>query len=590
MCSLYTPIKAQELSLSELFKDHVFFIPKFQRPFAWTEDNFEDLFTDIYDAMKEDEKSVYFLGSMVLWNQKDEKQDQSNKYIVIDGQQRLTSLILLLAVARDRIKSSRKRNDIHKFIFQEEDTILGTPAIRRLEPWDELKDVFAEYVYIGNGTNKLLEKSTSTKISREDDPAFRVMTAVETFHRLFAEKMRNEDEVEKFVRYLLRHVYIVVIKTADFSSAIRLFNVLNTRGMPLSPIDIIKAINLEPINEAERERYAAKWIDLENEIGREELENLLSHMRLIYAKEKARGSLPEEFEELYRNNRLKKGIDFIKLIDEYRSIYISKFLEPRLQDVDRYQVNKFKVIIAIMRNPLPFSEWVAPLIYFYYKFRDDKSLLSFLQNLEKKTIIEWMANFSRSERLTSYIRILKLIESVEDSNDVIGNMLTYLPPDTQLRGKRVNFEDNTELEKIINDTLDRSDFGVLKGGRLAKYLLLKLEIEHWDLNTGVPPFENVTIEHILPRNPDLKSEWARIFDENARREWTEKFGNLVLLSGPRNSAASNYDFKKKLEEYFKKKWTPFSLTQKLKDYETWNLATLQERHTALKEKIKRIYI
>ena len=87
MCSLYTPIKAQELSLSELFKDHVFFIPKFQRPFAWTEDNFEDLFTDIYDAMKEDEKSVYFLGSMVLWNQKDEKQDQSNKYIVIDGQQ-----------------------------------------------------------------------------------------------------------------------------------------------------------------------------------------------------------------------------------------------------------------------------------------------------------------------------------------------------------------------------------------------------------------------------------------------------------------------------------------------------------------------
>jgi len=77
---LYTPIKAQELSLSELFKDYIFFIPKFQRPFTWTEDNFEDLFTDIYDAMN-DEKSVYFLGSMVLWNQKDEKQDQSNKYI-----------------------------------------------------------------------------------------------------------------------------------------------------------------------------------------------------------------------------------------------------------------------------------------------------------------------------------------------------------------------------------------------------------------------------------------------------------------------------------------------------------------------------
>ena len=112
MASLYTPIKAEETPLKKIFSsDYIFVIPKFQRPFSWKKENFEALFMDIYEAMY-DQQNIYFLGSMVLWNEKDEI------YNVIDGQQRLASLTILLAVLRDSIKDKDFRNSLHGAIFQ----------------------------------------------------------------------------------------------------------------------------------------------------------------------------------------------------------------------------------------------------------------------------------------------------------------------------------------------------------------------------------------------------------------------------------------------------------------------------------------
>jgi len=116
MSDISSPIKAEQITIGDLFTRFMFIIPKFQRPFSWTTENFEKLFTDIYDAMK-DEQEAYFLGSMVFWL---DKEHEGNIYQVIDGQQRLASLTILLAVLRDRINDEGYKNELQTLIFQEE--------------------------------------------------------------------------------------------------------------------------------------------------------------------------------------------------------------------------------------------------------------------------------------------------------------------------------------------------------------------------------------------------------------------------------------------------------------------------------------
>ena len=594
MSNLHTPIKAEEQPLGLIFsKNYLFVIPKFQRPFSWVSDNFERLFLDIYESMKNTQESEggYFLGSMVLWNERE------NVYNVIDGQQRLASLTILLAVIRDSLQDEKFRRILHEAIFQEEDPVRRIPEVERLKPWDELLEKFRKYVYTENGTKTFLEDFRGGRIQYkdEDDPVYRMKEAIETYYRLIEEVVpedMREEELEKFVQYLFNNVYVVVIKTASFGSAIRLFNVLNTRGMPLSSIDIVKAINLEAISDtAMRDMHADKWIDLEGELGREEFESLLSYVRMIYAKEKARKALHEEYDKLYSSGTLKKGEAFFNLIYEYADIYKSKVIAPEVTIRYESKANRYKVLAHIMRRYLPFSEWIPPLLAFYKKFYNDELLVDFLEKLEKKAVIEWMAGFTSTERVTSFSRIIRLVEESNDPENVINRMLTYKPPEARERGRVIDYNKPKELEEILNSTLDRRDFYKLKGGKLSKYVLLRLDMELWDLEGVVPQYSGViTVEHILPRNPSPDSEWVRKFDEKTRDEWVDMLGNLVLLSGSKNSKAANYDFRKKKKVYFSKKWTHFRLTQELQKYDDWNIKTLKERHRELINRVKNIYL
>ena len=594
MSSLHAPIKAEEQSLGFIFsKNYLFVIPKFQRPFSWAKDNFERLFMDIYESMRDVQEGQggYFLGSMVLWN------ERGNIYDVIDGQQRLASLTLLLAVIRDLLRDEKFRRTLHEAIFQEEDPVRRIPEVERLKPWDELLDKFRKYVYTEGGTKAFLEDFRSGRIQckDEDDPVYRMKEAIETYYKLIEEVIpedEREEELKKFVQYLFNNVYVVVIKTASFGSAIRLFNVLNTRGMPLSPTDIIKATNLEAISDpVVRDIHADKWIDLEGELGREELESLLSYVRMIYAREKARRALHEEYDKLYSSGKLKKGEVFFNLIHEYADIYKSKILSPEINVRTEGRANRYRVLSHIMRRYLPFSEWIPPLLAFYKKFYSDELLVDFLDKLEKKAVIEWMAGFTSTERVTSFSRIIKLVDESDDPRDVINRMLTYRSREVRERGRVIDYTKREELEGILDSTLNRRDFYKLKGGKMAKYILLRLDMEAWDLEGVIPQYTGVvTVEHILPRTPSPDSEWVRKFDEKTRAEWVDRLGNLVLLSGSKNSRAANYDFRKKKEVYFSRKWTHFRLTQELQEYDDWNIETLKKRHNELVYRVKNIYL
>jgi hypothetical protein len=561
-------IEAKEIPLANLLGPDFFFnIPVYQRPFSWTEEHFNQLFEDISNAMTNN-LDQYFIGSTVL------QEIGKNTYDLVDGQQRLTAITILLAVIRDATSNEDLRKKLQSYLYQEEDKWKEIPERMRITPWEELKGLFKEYIYKIGGTEKFLTDFYAKKIQYADqeDPRYHIFEAIATFR----EKVKDHPDVEGLVKYTLNRVYKVYIMTNTQTSAFRLFNVLNSRGLPLEPCDLLKSENLGAIQESvTRDKYAKVWRSIEEDIGREELSKVIGFIRTIKLKEKAQLGIYEEFQKIFKNGLLTRGIEFIDYLKEIVDIYREKVLEGQINIGSSEEQNNYRVTIDLLLRFVPFSDWIPPLLAFSYKFDSDQALISFLMKLEKKVILEWVLGFSPTERETSLNKVIKLIEESTSPDEVIEK--TELPK-------------GTENESRFISKLNDSQMYSIYGGKLAKYLLLRIDKELWELENfpGYPGV--VTVEHILPRNPSDDSSWVKKFSEEDRIEWTNKLGNLVLLSGRKNSKAQNYEFDKKKNVYFGKKETPFKITQKLRDIPDWDIQALKKRHEDLINVAKTIFL
>lgn len=576
-----TNIEAKEVKVGDLFSPNFMFnIPIYQRNLSWSSEDFDLLFEDIYDAMNNGQNQ-YFLGSVLLQNTEEDK-----LYEIVDGQQRLTSLSILLAVLRD---NSEDKENINKYLYQKEDKYKKIPAKIRITPWMDLSDLFNNYIYSIDGTEKFLENFSSGKIQYKDtqDPIYHMYEGIKTFKS----KIENLENREEYLIYLLNNVYMVHIITNTFESAYRLFNVLNARGVPLSTYDLLKSENLGEItNKHEREKEAIKLRSIENTLGLKDLDKVIGYIRTIKAQDKVRTNIYEEYRSLFDKGLLKRGTDFITCLDKISLIYQKKILEPEL-NTNSEDENRYKIIIDLMNSYIPNSDWIPPLIAFYDKFGSDENLLEFTLMLEKKVLVEWMAGFSPTERITSLNKIIKLIDITVSSEEVVQQLLYYKPKDvTRGRARVLDFSNENEIKTIITTKLNDNQLYSIYGGKLARYILLRLDMDLWDLNAFQGYNGMITVEHILPQNPSKTSKWLNLFNREEMDNWTNKLGNLVLLSGRKNSQARNFDFDRKKDVYFAKKSASFQITQQIRNYEIWNPNNLIKRHDELLEKFLNIYL
>ncbi len=576
-----TKIEAKEVTVGDLFSPNFMFnIPIYQRNLSWSSEDFDLLFEDIYDAMLNGQKQ-YFLGSVLLQSTTKDK-----FFEIVDGQQRLTSLSILLAVLRDY---SENKEEINSYLYQKEDKFKKIPAKIRITPWMDLLDIFNDYIYSINGTELFLENFISGKITYKDsqDPIYHIYEGIRTFKS----KMDNLENYEEYMIYLLNNVYLVYIITDTFESAYRLFNVLNARGVPLSTYDLLKSENLGEITDSDRrEKEAIKLRNIENTLGLKDLDKVIGYIRTIKTQDKARINIYEEYRSLFEKGILKRGTNFVDCLAKISSIYQKKILEPELMTNSEIE-NTYKIIIDLMNHYIPNSDWIPPLIAFYDKFGSDENLLEFTLMLEKKVLVEWMANFSPTERITSLNKIIKLIDVTNSSEEVVQQLLYYKPKDvTRGRARVLDFSKENEIKDIVMAKLNDNHLYSIYGGKLARYVLLRLDMDLWDLNAFHGYNGMITVEHILPQNPPKNSEWANLFSNEEREDWTNKLGNLVLLSGRKNSQARNFDFDKKKDVYFAKKSASFQITQQIRDCGMWDPENLIKRHNELLEQFLKIYL
>lgn len=540
-------IDAQKRIIRNIFKDFWFVIPEYQRSYVWDSDNITDLLDDLWFAFQNKPESEYFLGSLVL---RDVRNEEFAEYEVLDGQQRLTTLMMLFAVIRDLSTNPQLIGTYHGLLYQEENVFEGVPERVRIvyKIRDKVEGFIREFLLLPNGTK---QKSALEDKQNEQNLSIQNMAnAILTMHSFFKEKPSLE--IVKFAQYVVSKIVMIYVSTDNREDAFRLFTILNNRGIPLTNADILKSINIGAIpDERENKRYALLWEKIESSLG-EDFDRFLSFVRTILVKEKARTNLLEEYEEnIYYRGLLQKGKETVDLIHKYKQIYdgLIKFEFPNL-------VNEYKNLVTIMNIGLPSGDWIPPLLHFYYKFGSQK-IVSFLSKLEYKFSGDWIAQLSPTERIENMNRILKIIDSAQSE-------------DTVLSRNDLFSVDQTMLIMMLNNEV--------YGRRFARYVLLKYEYFVSDHTVHLSDYKNISVEHVLPQNPSHGSEWLRVFSNEDREVWTDRLANLVLISKRKNASLSNLDFSDKKERYLKSRIDIFTGSKIfIHQNSEWNIGVLETR-------------
>lgn len=333
-----------------------------------------------------------------------------------------------------------------------------------------------------------------------------------------------------------------------------MFTILNDRGIPLTSADILKSLNIGQLhNEKDVKKYAKYWEEIEGRFG-EAFDRFLNFVRTIIVKEKARTNLLEEFEEkIYKTSKLKQGQETLDFIKQYDEVY-----ENVIELSDTHLSNEFKNLITIMKIGFRSEDWVPPVMFYYSKFKYHK-LDEFLKLLEFKFAGDWIVGINPTPRLEAMNSILKEIEKT-DINNV----------DNLLNNSKIFGIDLEEYKRNISANVYKKQY--------AKYLLLKMEYLMGDNTVHLSGYKNISVEHILPQNPDKNSKWVQDFTEDERIYWVDKISNLVLISKRKNSSLSNLDFKDKKERYLKGRIDIFKANKVFIEQKTeWKPQALKER-------------
>jgi len=541
-------IEANKGILKKIFSEEFWFIvPQYQRPYVWQEENIQELIDDLYYAFENKQNSEYFLGALVL---KRTTEKEFREYEILDGQQRLTTLCMMMAVIRDLIKKPQYKYTLSQMIYQEENELLKVPSRNRIKynTRDKVKDFVKDYIIANGSKRDLVNYHEDTNISVSN-----MAKAISTMHTIF----ENKENLESFAVFLLNNVLFIYVSTDNTEDAFRLFTILNDRGIPLSNADILKSINIGEISEEDLDEYSKHWEYLEEKYHKG-FDRFLSFVRTILLKNKPSSNLLDEYEKnIYQKNILKKGKNTIDFLIELDGIY-DKIIDLNDENLS----NEYKNLVTIMKLGLHSDEWIPTVLSYFLKF-EYYNLDEFIKKLEYKFIGDLMSNVSPSKRRENLNNIIKTIEIVSKENiDIL-------------------FE-NRELFDIDKNIFRKNINGDIYGKKYTKYLLLKMEYLMNDNSVYLSNYKEISIEHVLPQNPLKKSHWRRDFTEEQRKLWTNKLSNLVLISNKKNVKLANLDFKKKKEEYLKNRMDVFNSSKIFLDKSSkWDETNLRNRQNIM---------
>ena len=563
-------IDSGKVVIHEVFSRFWFRIPDYQRSYVWGKDEISELIDDVNYASEHNAQGQYFLGSMVLRKATRTMDGVTfEEYELLDGQQRLTTLMLMFACIRDRVADEKLKDACCKMLYQEESSWTNIPGRNRIvyDIRDNVGAFVERYIKANDGSQSadLSDIASSKNLSLSNMAA-----GVQAIHASLddVDRFPSAGEFDRFVRYLLNNVLFIYVSTEDLDDAFRLFTILNDRGIPLSNSDILKAKNLGAITgEKERSKWAEYWEGVEGEMGRDEFDRFLSLVRTIYVKDKAREGLLKEFDERIYGSKpplLALGGETFEAVKAYKDAFDRAIL---LDDgLPSALGNPYRNRIYVMRKGLPSTDWIPSVLAWYRKFKSEK-LIDLIDRIDNKFSADWILQLTPTQRISNMNDVLKSIDSAKSPADVLASKV---------------FEfDGKQLVVLLD--------GAIYGRRFAKYVLLRLE---YLLASHAAPLnlpDEISVEHILPQTPSATSQWVKDFTEEQRECWLHRLGNLMLLSRRKNTSLGNLDYVEKRKRYFEDRVESLPNSQRLLATAAFDLPYLETRHEDLLDRLANSY-
>ncbi|MFP6070714.1 DUF262 domain-containing protein [Helicobacter pylori] len=525
-------IESEDSYLQDILKDKLYYqIPIYQRPYQWTEENCEKLLDDLFFNYEDDREGDYFCGSLVLIAISEDSKVKT--YDVVDGQQRLSTFILLAKVLATLYSVNDESQEYLQRSWSDRHEYRGKKKKKRLD-----------FDLVGSSAKKDFQDAldffddldaSKGKDSKSNDPSKGKNSYLK--NAICLKNYLREKEIEDindFIDWLYSNVVFITITCPDADKALRIFSVLNARGLALNATDIFKGELLKKLTEEkEQEELATHWEDLRQKCLDDNgftMETLFSqYLIYFYAKtsrEKMDKSLNTQFDELQ-----KSPLEYLDGVEDFYNAYC-KVLE--MQDwhahLLSYKDDDYLCVILC-----------ASLLHHY----SDQDIKALKELLVKFYYQDWVAGQTKTTRSQTCCNIINALKEKKSVENIASIMKKYFKDKNITQRFRDNLKDSKLYEKFYF-----AGKSVKKNSWLKPILIL---VEYFVSDDPYPKRiqmdKNLHVEHILPQNPDPSSQWVKDFSEEERELYTHSLANLTLLGGTKNSQASNKDFKEKKEIY-----------------------------------------
>ncbi|HEA7409088.1 TPA: DUF262 domain-containing protein [Escherichia coli] len=549
-------MEAKECKVQDILTENKkFIIPSYQRPYSWTVDNAEQLIDDIYKS-SQSEENEYFIGSMICINK------GQNQYEVVDGQQRLTTLSIIVSELKKIIPIQGIKDDLQKRVLPidvySDETDEPRLIVRKKE-----YDLYKYYI---------LQDFKDYKPEKPSDTELVFISNAETIRDYLLRL--SVDELKLLAKYILQNVYIVFVQTDDFASSFRLFNVLNSRGLPLSNADLLKNALFESASTHNKksEQIESAWSQIEDMVGVRRLDKFLTLHKLSEKKDRDR-VLQKGFEAFIEN--LQQQFDGDAIAMSLMLVNSAKNYTKILEN--DFEHSSIRRKIASLSN-LGVDEWIPPVMAFMNRMArtEDFNLDDFSQFItafEKVYMHGWLKKQIKSQREMVCYSALVAINNDMSFDSVINQINQHA--------------DNSGFIAALDEDLYEPRPNQVN---LIKAILLRLDMEQQDESVIKTYTGRITIEHILPQAL-VNEYWINRFQPQEHVYWLHKIGNLTLISGSKNSEAQHYDFIKKKSIYEKlNSKSSFDLTKDVCNSSEWGLAELKMRHEKMKTQLKKLWL
>lgn len=557
-------MKIEQLNVKQFLetgREEPFLVPDYQRPYSWGEEEIVTLFNDLLlftegDVSKKNKNSndTYFLGTVISFKNENGEQE------IIDGQQRITSLFLLLRAIYTKLKTFSKKTNLYDELLSEIEPILWKNVIKSE---GAVKNVLISSSVINDEGNNILKGILENGVTKEESND-RYSLNYTLFQRLFDGLVyENPGLMFEFVRYVLNRTLICPIITESQEGALNIFSTLNTRGMPLSESDIFKAKIYNFLDDSQKNRFIERWKELTEkaEYVNEDIQQIFYYyMFYLRALDGDSATTTIGIRKYFSQNNFAKLFNK-SLLKDLNSILDLWAVVVKKQSLENTKWSKNNQIIKMLDvlSSYPNEFWKYPVIIYYLVHKEnpefEKRFLKFL----KKLTIELVANYLvKPTVLAVKAGILKL--NVEITKKLSPPVTFQNLPLDSLKTKL----------RLPSKNLFKMTLKMMVYNFQEELLPDKWEIEQIYPSKSVEGFNDEALETVS-------------------KDYLDSIGNKIPFEKRSTIKASKDYFQKKRILYLRSQ-IPYVKEFATKHVTHWNVEDIKKRNEFITEEIMRLFI